>query len=118
MTADGILEVTDQQGATMLGNNIAGHKVVLGARYVTDSDAFIAKNTKRHQNTPIFEQKAIPQGRYCHIGDGVWLRRCSACDDYTLTYGTVLYLNEHLRHEASHGIDVIGVNIPILPRAT
>jgi hypothetical protein len=102
----------------MLGNNIAGHKVVLGARYVTDPDAFIAKNEKRFRNTPIIEQKAIPNGRYCHIGNGVWLRRCSACDDYTLTYGTVLYLNEHLLHEASHGIDVIGVNVPILPRTT
>lgn len=96
--------------------NILGEGFIAGARYVKDIDAFIAKNEARYINTPVFAQEIIPQGRYAHIGDGVFFRRCSACDDFILTYGTVSYIREFAEHEASHGLDVPGYNVPLLPR--
>lgn len=99
----------------MLGKNLAGDNNILGARYVKDPEAFIKKNEKRFAATPVFLQDTVPRGRYAHIGNGIWLRRCSGCDDFTLSYGTIAYLYEHGSHEASHGGLVAGFNSPVLP---
>lgn len=96
--------------------NIIGEGSIAGARYVKDVDAFVAKNKERYAETPVFPADIIPQGRYAHIGEGVFLRRCSACDDFILTYGTVAYIREFAEHEAGHGLDVVGYNVPMLPR--
>lgn len=96
-----------------LGNDIAGR--VLGFAGVVTAER-IQRVTSRYTATPSFEPGAIPRGAYAHIGGGVWLRRCRDCDDYVRSYGSVGYLYEFARHEASHGLEVVGFNAPMMAR--
>jgi hypothetical protein len=105
---------TPLKGSIMLGHNIAGEGVILGAEFVKGKDAFLDKNKARYADTPVFDPDIIPSGRYVHIGDGVWLRRCSDCEDFTLSYGSIIYLREHAQHELTHGGNVLGANVPLL----
>lgn len=95
--------------------NIAGADIVLGAGSVKNLNQFIQKNEARFAATPVFPKTAIPNGVAAHIGKGVFLRRCVSCDDYMLTYGSILYIHEFAKHEASHGGLVPGYNAPMLP---
>lgn len=97
----------------MLGTNIAGENVILGADYARDREKFIDETATRFKNTPVFDADVIPRGRTVHIGDGVWLKRCPSCDDYGLTYGTP-YIMEIAKHIADHGNVVPGYNTPLL----
>lgn len=67
-----------------------------------------------YSRTPVIDPDLVPRGRYMHIGSGVWLHRCAACDDYMLTYGTIGYVLEFAQHEYAHGIDVPGYNVPMM----
>jgi hypothetical protein len=99
-----------------MGNNIAGENVILGASFVRDKAGFIAHNEEKYAATPVFGADSIPRGRNAHIGDGIWMRRCTSCDDFTLSYGSIAYLHDHAAHEASHlGSVVPGFNSPLLP---
>lgn len=95
--------------------NLAGENVILGAEYVQDREVFIAKTEDTYKLTPVFNADEIPQGRYGHIGSGVWLKRCSCCPDYVLTYGTVAFNHVIAKHEANHNLVVPGWNAPLLP---
>lgn len=67
-----------------------------------------------HAKTPVWDAEDIPRGRQMHLGKGVWLRRCAGCDDYMLSYGSSGYYYEFAQHEASHGLDVVGYNVPMM----
>lgn len=103
----------------MSGVNVAGEGVILGGRYVKNFDAFVAKNQERYAHTPVFnvEDFEIPAGRAVHVGDGIWYHACSAplCDTYMLTYGMISFIHEFAKHEASHGGEVPGWNVGLLP---
>ena len=101
----------------MLGNNLAGENNILGAHYAKKPEVFIKKNKKHFATTPVSLPDAIPRGKYEHIGDGVWLHRCSYCDDFALTYGTIVHLSVYALHETSHGIPIAGSN-SFLPPTT
>jgi hypothetical protein len=99
----------------MSGVNVFGEGVIAGLDHVKDRDAYIVEMEDRFAATPVFPQDIIPRGRQAHIGDGVWLKRCQACDDFMLTYGTAFIMKFAL-HEREHGVDVVGVNVPLLSR--
>jgi hypothetical protein len=96
--------------------NVAGAGVILGADYVVDKAAFIESNAERYALTPVFPVEGIPSGKYVHIGEGVWKKTCSepGCDVFMLSYGSVAYFRVFAEHEASHGRDVPGFNVPLL----
>lgn len=97
-----------------MGENIAGQGVILGAQYVRDFDAFVTKNAAQYSRTPTFPIDEIPRGSRRHLGGGIWLARCRECDNYVLTYGTA-WCYEFGKHERDHGLDVVGINVAILP---
>ncbi len=95
----------------------AGHIVHEGiargpARLTND---FLRSIEQRYRTTPVFDPNTIPRGYRAHIGGGIWMRRCRECDDYALTYGSVVYIWQLANHEAEHNIDVPGHNVPLLP---
>jgi len=97
-----------------MAQNIAGENVILGADYARDREAFIAEMAERYALTPVFDPAVIPAGRAAHIGNGVFYRHCSGCEDFALTYGTP-FIMAIAQHEASHGGLVAGYNSPLLP---
>lgn len=75
--------------------NIAGENVILNPKNKDRAE-------QRNAETPVFPADLIPNGRYMHIGDGIWKHVCRSCDDFILSYGSVVYLYEFAKHEASH----------------
>jgi hypothetical protein len=98
----------------LIGNNIAGADI-LGAKYVRDLDEFFQKNEAKYQETPVFSEDIIPRGASAHIGEGIFLTRCTECDDYALTYGMLGYIYELAQHKTAHGLtDVPGLHVALL----
>lgn len=87
---------------------------IAGAEYA--GPAYIDEVKSRYARTPVIAEELIHRGEYMHTGDGIWLHRCAGCNNFARTYGTVGYLREFAEHEASHGIDVPGYNVALLPR--
>ena len=87
---------------------------IAGAEYARPS--YIDEVKSRYARTPTIAEELIHRGEYMHTGDGVWLHRCAGCNSFVRTYGTVGYLREFAEHEASHGLDVPGYNVPLFSR--
>lgn len=103
-----------------MGQNIAGHNVILGFGYIKVEALAqrIEENEEKFSKTPVFPADIVPRGRQLHIGNGIWMHRCAGCDDYTLSYGSFGYLSEHANHEATHedvlAAGIVGYNVGIL----
>lgn len=68
--------------------------------------------------TPAFDPATIPAGRAAHVGGGVWRKVCASpgCGAYVETWGMPwLVVQPIASHERAHGLDVIGVNVAVLP---
>lgn len=50
-------------------------------------------------NTPSLKENDIPRGRMVHTGGGIWLKRCSECDDFVRVYGMLMFVHEMSQHE-------------------
>lgn len=98
------------------GVNLAGEGVILGTTYLDPDEAeeFIERCATLYAKTPVFAAADVPRGQYIHVGEGVWLKRCRGCDDYVMTYGTILFTPVIGEHERTHELDVVGINIPLL----
>jgi len=70
-----------------------------------------------YKNTPVFKPEIIPNGRSAHIGNGVFRSICAGgCGAYADTWGGGYWIPELRYHEHNeHGLDVVGVNIGMLP---
>lgn len=89
--------------------NINGEGVITGKREHKGRSV-----VDEYARTPVFPMDVVPRGRQMHVGLGVWVNRCSACDDYTLNYGSRGYDYDLAVHEAAHGLDVPGYNVPLM----
>lgn len=93
--------------------NIYGEGVIIGAPVHKGTD----KRTK-YARTPVFDPSEIPAGRQAHIGGGVFRRKCAdpECGVYADTWGGVWWVPKLAHHEhQDHGLDVVGVNVAVLP---
>lgn len=89
--------------------NINGEGVIIG-KLVHKGRSVV----EQYARTPVYPMDSVPRGRQVHVGEGVWVRRCAACDDYTLSYGSLGYDYELAVHEDAHGLDVPGYNVPLM----
>lgn len=89
------------------------HEGIAGgpARITND---FLRSIEQRHRKTPVFDPNEVPRAYRAHIGGGIWIKRCRYCDDYALTYGSLVYIWQLAQHEATHGEDVPGYNTPLM----
>lgn len=87
---------------------------IAGAEYAGPS--YIDEVKSRYARTPTIAENLIHRGEYMHTGNGIWLHRCAGCNSFIRTYGTVGYRLEFAEHEASHGLDVPGYNVPMFSR--
>lgn len=53
-----------------------------------------------HANAPVVAE--VQRGEEGHIGGGVFLRRCTDCDDYTLTAGPSIWTTDMQKHLLRH----------------
>lgn len=84
---------------------------VYGAAHQPDEVEYASEVALRFDCTPVYPE--VPRGKYLHIGEGVFLRRCPECDAFVRSYAGIVYIpafDQHLRDE--HGIDTG----PMLPR--
>lgn len=96
---------------TVVPVNLAGAGVILGEPVYKGRDARIV-----HANTPVHDPAEIPQGGAWHIGGGVWRSVCRECPAYVDTWGLPGLVTPVQQHEHDvHGLDVIGVNVAVLP---
>lgn len=71
-----------------------------------------------YARTPVFDAETIPAGRSVHIGGGVFRHMCSkpGCGMYADTWGAQMWIPALANHEHSdHALDVVGVNVGMLP---
>lgn len=91
-------------------SNLNGPGVIAGIKVYKGRDC-----ADTYARTPVFDAESIPNGKYAHIGGAVWRKVCRACPAYVDNYGAVQWLPELAHHERAHGLDVVGVNIAMLP---
>lgn len=59
-----------------------------------------------------------PTGRAYRVDadTDTWVYKCRGCDEHWTTTGAPpMYVYERARHEAAHGLDVVGYNVAMLP---
>lgn len=93
----------------MAFENMCGEGVVLPG-------AGKARSQERFAQTPVYdlqelvkacrEHNVIPKMRF-HVGEGVFVRFCSDCGDYTLEWGSILTCHEMDQHVVNtHGREI------------
>ena len=92
--------------------NIHGENVIQGSPVHKSTDYRI-----RFAKTPVFTPEMIPAGRAAHIGNGVFRRYCAGdCGTFSDRWGGSGWDYELAKHEhETHGLDVVGYNVAMLP---
>lgn len=93
-------------------HNLHGNNVITGKQVHKGKDVRVT-----YALTPVFDHASIPAGRSAHIGQGVFRSVCAGgCGAYVDNYGAAYWIPELRRHEHyDHGLDVVGVNVAMLP---